>query len=547
MSFAIYYADDAFTFKNKVMGRQSAGKSFLKGFINHNHSGKINALGHFSEDSQALRRYLSSEGFEGTLKWSNLPNTESALESGVLYYPAPAPKEFAYLRNATGDRRMSLMGVTHTLSSIAALEQIADLACFPFRKWDALICTSQAAKNLVVKVQSGVKEYLQENTGASKFSELQLPVIPLGVNANEFGRTQGQQIQARQDLGIKKDSIVFLFAGRLSFHAKSNPAPMYQALQAVSNSHEIVCIEAGQFPNAAVKLAYEEAQKAMAPNVKFVWVDGADETRYKLAWQCADVFVSLSDNVQETFGITPLEAMASGLPVIVSDWDGYKDTVRDGVDGFRVPTVMPPLGFGVDLALSHSVGAISYDHYIGRVSMATVVDPNALHNAFLLMAGDELLRKSMGNNARQRVLQTYDWSVILPQYELLANELNEIRLSATNSQVTNWPARKDPFELFGHFTTQTLNGSWLVVPVIKNLSDAETKLDQLMTLSMLNYSLQPRPEAKQQLLKLLVFLYAHSGLRVNELIEATSMANPLGVRSLMWLWKFNLISVQAQK
>jgi len=29
--------------------------------------------------------------------------------------------------------------------------------------------------------------------------------------------------------------------------------------------------------------------------------------------------------------------MASGLPVLVSDWDGYKDTVIDGETGYRIP------------------------------------------------------------------------------------------------------------------------------------------------------------------------------------------------------------------
>jgi len=28
--------------------------------------------------------------------------------------------------------------------------------------------------------------------------------------------------------------------------------------------------------------------------------------------------------------------MAAGLPCVVTDWDGYKDTVRHGEDGFRV-------------------------------------------------------------------------------------------------------------------------------------------------------------------------------------------------------------------
>ena len=26
--------------------------------------------------------------------------------------------------------------------------------------------------------------------------------------------------------------------------------------------------------------------------------------------------------------------MAAGLPLVVSDWSGYRDLVRDGVDGF---------------------------------------------------------------------------------------------------------------------------------------------------------------------------------------------------------------------
>ena len=41
--------------------------------------------------------------------------------------------------------------------------------------------------------------------------------------------------------------------------------------------------------------------------------------------------MSLADNIQETFGLTPVEAMAAGLPCVMSDWDGYRDTVRDGV------------------------------------------------------------------------------------------------------------------------------------------------------------------------------------------------------------------------
>ena len=75
--------------------------------------------------------------------------------------------------------------------------------------------------------------------------------------------------------------------------------------------------------------------------MRVVVLNGQDSQQRKTAWASADIFCSLSDNIQESFGLTPVEAMAAGLPCVVSDWDGYRDTVRHGEDGFRVDTAMP--------------------------------------------------------------------------------------------------------------------------------------------------------------------------------------------------------------
>ncbi len=63
------------------------------------------------------------------------------------------------------------------------------------------------------------------------------------------------------------------------------------------------------------------------------WID--DETLRKLYARCRG-FITTSHN--EDFGLTVLEAMASGKPVIASDEGGYRETVIDGT-GIRIAPV----------------------------------------------------------------------------------------------------------------------------------------------------------------------------------------------------------------
>src|SRR6202012_5551691 len=132
---------------------------------------------------------------------------------------------------------------------------------------------------------------------------------------------------------------------------------------------------AGWFPGGErERQFYEAAARAYAPDVAVHFVPGDDRARIGALWAGADVFVSLVDNIQETFGITPVEAMAAGLPVVVSDWDGYRSTVRDGVEGFLIPTLGgPPGGLGDTFALRLALEMDSYQAYVGTVAQHTAL------------------------------------------------------------------------------------------------------------------------------------------------------------------------------
>jgi starch synthase len=544
--FALYHAGDAYSTAQKIMGRQSAGKAFLKGLARRYPQARVSALGPAREGAAALQSQLRADGHQGSLDYSVLPDLGVAQQLGTLYFPAPPTRELAHLRQRVGPRSFSIMGVTHTLSSKNASDQIADLLLPPFEPWDALICTSQAALRFAQGLHDEVREYFIQALGASRFVQPHLQVIPLGVDAPSFARTPEQIQQARAALGLAADEVCFFFAGRLSFHAKANPLPLYAALEQVATEAppgsaprpRLVCLEAGVHPNPHIQSAFQAAQKALAPHVRFISVDGRNEGAYRHAWQAADVFASLSDNIQETFGLTPVEAMAAGLPVLISDWNGYQDTVRHGVDGLRVPTINPPAGAGDLLALRHVLDVDNYDMYIGRTSLATVVEPPVLADSVRQLALSPELRARMGEQGRRRAHSEFDWPVVLERYAALSQALSALRQQAAQGgQHTAWPQRADPFARFAHFASATLQGRWQV----QLGPDAVRRFDILAGLSAANYGFDPVLLPKPMVQALLQALATGGPHTVDSLLQQQGGASEVRVRALMWLWKFDVI------
>jgi D-inositol-3-phosphate glycosyltransferase len=221
-----------------------------------------------------------------------------------------------------------------------------------------------------------------------------------------------------------------------------------------------VFVMAGWFPEAHERGLYEAAARIYAPDVETHFADGNDRERLADLWAGADVFLSLVDNIQETFGITPLEAMASGLPVVVSDWDGYRSSVRHGVDGFLVPTLGGPIGGGLGGAMVewHTIDMRSYQAYVAAVAQQTAVHAGRAGDALAELIRSPDLRRRMGEAGRARVRETYDWPVVARQIHALTDELAAIRAASADPvyRVPQDPVAGDPFRAFAAFASQTL-------------------------------------------------------------------------------------------
>lgn len=548
MTAAIYYHPEAYTTSGPtLMGRHAAGESFLRGFISYSSTTEfwtqVEALQHAQDFAASVKHY----GRDEPVKAADKNSLGALAQAGVVYYPGPGIGQYAYHRTHLGHGHYSLCGITHTTSSAGAMDAITDLLTAPVQSWDAVICTSTAVKNNVERMLQAQVDYLKDRLGITKITLPQLPVIPLGVHTQDFVFTDAQKQVARDTIGADSKTHVVLFMGRLSFHAKAHPLAMYQALeqaaQCLPAGDRIVLIECGWFGNIHIQNAYADAQALACPSVQVVTLDGRKVQDRLTAWASADVFCSLSDNIQETFGIVPIEAMAAGIPVVVSDWDGYKDTVRDGIDGYRIPTLMPQVGLGNDLAYRHALEVDTYDMYCGHSCMSVSVDVLAAAQAFSQLFASAELRQQMGQAGQQRAKSVYDWAVIIPQYEALWAQLNEIRKaqSVNLSPLAHpVPARLDPFYSFASYPTEALTTSTKFSLVDSELSTTLTRADSYLKLAMVNFAKVVLPSSVE--INAILVQAVKGAQTAEQLIQDFPDSRKAFIlRALAWMVKMNLL------
>jgi glycosyltransferase involved in cell wall biosynthesis len=129
----------------------------------------------------------------------------------------------------------------------------------------------------------------------------------------------------RRELGIPRDSIVFLFAGKLQ--RKKNPDLLLAAFGGLKNASHLVFVGNGEL---------ERTLKAKAEAIDHVhFLPFQNQSAMPAVYRLADVFVLPSQGPEETWGLALNEAMAAGRVVIASTKvGGARDLIHPGENGW---------------------------------------------------------------------------------------------------------------------------------------------------------------------------------------------------------------------
>src|SRR5690606_15678826 len=145
---------------------------------------------------------------------------------------------------------------------------------------------------------------------------------------------------ARQALGFAPDEQIVLQLGRIVPRKGIDNA--IEGFALLRNQHGVnarLIVVGGDHTDSDPRVRDEvtrlqalAAKRGVEEQVSFIGHRRGEDLR--LFYNAADMFVTTP--WYEPFGITPLEAMACGTPVVGSNVGGIKFTVRDGETGYLV-------------------------------------------------------------------------------------------------------------------------------------------------------------------------------------------------------------------
>jgi glycosyltransferase involved in cell wall biosynthesis len=544
-----------------MMGRQVACKGFLDAYLDAGEAGRLVAILARPSGREPLRKALeahpSPRGRQRRIEVVPESNFHATFfpdpPATVVHFPSVPDARYAWTRQAGGPDTFAISGVALAQASLHGVEALRNLVTAPFEPYDRVICPSRAVMAMIRAVTDAYAGHLRERSGGHPGLRVPLEHIPHGVDPDRFRPATGEErLASRHRLGVDDDEICVLSVGRLSLHAKANPFPLFDgvARAARASGRKAHLVLAGWAANEGIHRAFQDGARVFAAGVRTTLVNGTDPEYRRSAWHAADAFALLADSLQETSGLAIAEAMASGLPVVASDWDGCRENVAHGETGFLVPTAMVR-GAGAGATSRLLLGEIGYDAFLGECSQAAAVDPFAAAEAFAALFADEGLRRRMGEAGRRRALEHLTWGTAVRAHdrvwrdqeaERAERRAHRDREGGGRAARTGPACYPPPDEAFAAFPTALLGEDARAVAD----EDARERLDWLLRMTMSNYGNSRRSADPAALAAALAA--ARAPARLADLAGALADAGVPAAATrptLAWMLKYGLIRAEA--
>lgn len=188
-----------------------------------------------------------------------------------------------------------------------------------------------AVKEFIRFVSEHVDEMIVPTTKISNiFSEYNLScpvtVIPTGINLKKFDSKDSDNSNLKSELGITENDLVMVSVGRVSQEKNIEEIIRYIKEDALTNVKLIIVGDGPQ------KEHLEEIVKDLEIEKYVKFTGMIDHSQVQNYYRIADIFVSASKS--ETQGLTYIEALASGTPILCKTDDCLIDVLEEGKNGF---------------------------------------------------------------------------------------------------------------------------------------------------------------------------------------------------------------------
>lgn len=281
-------------------------------------------------------------------------------EFNLVHFHAPNPLSSLALLAAMARKPAPPLVITHHM----------DMRPKGPLKWAA-----QAAYDRLLAAAETVIVSSQKNVAISKDLKpgMKCVAIPFGVEARNYALSATQRRAAAEwRRSLAGDAPTIGFVGRLARYKGLDV--LVRALAQTPKVHAFIA-GAGPYGAPARELA-----KTLGVEDRAHFLGEVSEPEKLRLLAASDAFVLPSVEVTEAFGISQLEAMAVGLPVIASDLPtGVTDVTADGVSGL----------------------------------LCSPGDPASLGAAIQRLVSDNGLRRRLARGAQARVRERFDDEVVL--------------------------------------------------------------------------------------------------------------------------------------